>query len=116
MKRTHTHGLAGFLFMAALLFAPAALALDDKIQEPLATIHGAVQSSTAKVLVVETEEPNSVQFVCNRKTRYFEGKKKIKPSDLTKGDLVTVESRPTILGEAEAVNVYRTREKLSERK
>ena len=116
MKRTHMHGLAGFVFAAAVVLAPAALALDDKIQEPLASIHGAVQSSTAKALVVETEEPNSVEFVCTRKTRYFEGKKKIKFSDLTKGDLVMVESRPTLLGEAEAVNVYRTGEKPSERK
>jgi hypothetical protein len=116
MKRTHTPGLAGFLFMAALVLAPAAHALDDKVQEPLASIHGMVQSSTAKALVVETEEPNSVEFVCTRKTRYFQGKKKIRSSDLTKGDLVMVESRPTLLGEAEAVNVYRTPEKLSERK
>jgi hypothetical protein len=107
MKRTHTHGLAGFVFLAALVLAPAALALDDKIQEPLATIHGIVQSSTPKTLVVETADSNALEFFCTKKTRYFEGKKKIKSADLVKGDLVTVESRTNLLGEAEAVNVTR---------
>jgi hypothetical protein len=107
MKRTHTHGLAGFVFLAALLVSPAALARDDKIQEPLATIHGAVQSSTPKKLVVETGDSNTLEFFCTRKTRYFEGKKKITSADLAKDDLVRVESRTNLLGEAEAVNVYR---------
>ena len=88
MKRTHTHGLAGFVFLAALLLAPAALARDDKIQEPLATIHGAVQSSTPKKLVVETGDSNTLEFFCTRKTRYFEAKKRITSADLAKGDLV----------------------------
>ena len=116
MKRTHTHGLAGLLFLAALVLAPAAFARDDKIQEPLATIHGVVQSSTSKKLVVETGDSNTLEFFCTKKTRYFEGKKKITSADLAKDDLVTVESRPTLLGEAEAVNIYREVEKGSERK
>lgn len=116
MKRTHTPGLAGFVFLAALLLAPAALARDDKIQAPLATIHGIVQSSTPKRLIVETADANTLEFFCTKKTRYFEGKKKITSANLAKGDLVTVESRPTLLGEAEAVNIYREVGKSSERK
>lgn len=100
MKRTHVLGLAGFLLLAALAFG-------DKIQEPLASIHGVVQVSTTKSLIVETADSNALEFFCTRKTRYFEGKKKLKADDLNKGDLVTVESRTNILGEAEAVNVYR---------
>lgn len=100
MKCIHLFGLAGFVFVAAL-------ALADKIQEPLASIHGIVKVSTSKSLIIETADSNSLEFFCTKKTRYFEGKKKLKAEDLNKDDLVTVESRTNLLGEAEAVNVYR---------
>jgi len=76
-------------------------------EEPLASIHGVVQTSTSKRLIVETDDANSIEFYCTKKTRYFEGKKRLKAEDLKKGDLVRVESRTNILGDADAVNVYR---------
>jgi hypothetical protein len=109
MKRTHMLGLAGFVFLATLAFG-------DKIQEPLASIHGVVEVSTPKTLIVETADSNALEFFCTRKTRYIEGKKKITSADLNKGDLVTVESRTNLLGDAEAVNVYREPRKPSENK
>ncbi len=77
------------------------------VEEPLASIHGVVQTSTSKRLIVETDDANSIEFYCTKKTRYFEGKKRLKAEDLKKGDLVRVESRTNILGDADAVNVYR---------
>lgn len=84
-----------------------AAAFAGPVEEPLASIHGVVQTSTSKRLVVETEDSNSIEFYCTKRTRYFEGKKKLKAEDLRKGDLVRVESRTNILGDADAVNVYR---------
>jgi hypothetical protein len=75
-------------------------------EEPLATFSGAVQDIDKKVLRIKSEESNTLQFVCSRKTQYFDGDKKIKGSDIKPGDRVSVDSKRFRDGELEAINVH----------
>lgn len=73
--------------------------------EPLATFTGPVQEIDKKILRIKVEDTNTLQFVCDRKTQYFDGDKKIKFTDIKPGDSVLVESKRFRNGELEAVNV-----------
>jgi len=73
--------------------------------EPLATFTGAVQDIDKKVLRIKSEDANTLQFVCDRKTQYFDGDKKIKITDIKPGDRVSVESKRFRNGELEAIHV-----------
>jgi hypothetical protein len=73
--------------------------------EPLATFTGAVQDIDKKILRIKSEDANTLQFVCGRKTQYFDGDKKIKSTDVKPGDHVSVETKRFRNGELEAVNV-----------
>jgi hypothetical protein len=75
-------------------------------EEPLATFSGAVQDVDKKLLRIKSEESNTLQFVCSRKTQYFDGDKKIKGSDLKPGDRVSVDSKRFRNGELEAIDVH----------
>jgi len=75
-------------------------------EEPLATFNGAVQDIDKKLLRIKSEESNTLQFVCSRKTQYFDGDKKIKGSDIKPGDRVSVDSKRFRNGELEAINVH----------
>ena len=79
--------------------------------EPLATFTGAVQDIDKKILRIKSEDANTVQFVCDRKTQYFDGDKKIKNTDIKPGDRVLVESKRFRNGELEAVHVRLDRPK-----
>ena len=74
-------------------------------EEPLATFTGAVQDIDKKILRIKGEEANTLQFVCDRKTQYFDGGKRIKIADIKPGDRVTVETKRFRNGELEAINV-----------
>ena len=74
---------------------------------PLATFTGTVHSMDGKTLAVEDAESKTLPFFCTHKTRYFDGSKRIKASDIKPGDRVSVESKPARDGELEAVNVRR---------
>ena len=74
--------------------------------EPLATFTGAVQNIDKKRLTLQEGDSKSVEFVCSRKTRYYDGDKKIKSSDIKPGDQVTVETKRFADGELEAINVH----------
>ena len=74
---------------------------------PLATFTGTVHDMDGKTLSVEDVDAKTLQFFCTHKTRYFDGSKKIKSSDIKTGDRVSVESKPARDGELEAVNVRR---------
>ena len=73
--------------------------------EPLATFHGAVQDIDKKLLRITLDEGNTLDFVCDRKTQYFDGKKKIKPEAIKPGDRVAVDSKRYRDGELEAIHV-----------
>jgi hypothetical protein len=74
---------------------------------PLATFTGTVHAMDGKTLAVEDADAKTLPFFCTHKTRYFDGAKKIKASDIKPGDRVSVESKPARDGELEAVNVRR---------
>ena len=74
---------------------------------PLATFTGTVHDMDGKTLTVEDADAKTLHFFCTRKTRYFDGSKKIKGSDIKPGDHVLVESKTAPDGELEAVNVRR---------
>lgn len=79
--------------------------------EPLATFTGAVQDIDKKILRIKSEDANTLQFVCDRKTQYFDGDKKIKITDIKPGDRVSVESKRFRDGELEAIHVRLQRPK-----
>ena len=74
--------------------------------EPLATFTGAVQNIDKKKLTLQEADSKSLEFVCSRKTQYYDGDKKIKSSDIKPGDHVTVETKRFADGELEAINVH----------
>jgi len=78
---------------------------------PLATFTGAVQNIDKKKLTLQESDSKTLQFVCSRKTQYYDGDKKIKPSDIKPGDQVTVETKRFADGEMEAINVHIERQK-----
>ncbi len=75
-------------------------------EEPLATFSGSVQDVDKKLLRIKSEESNTLQFVCSRKTQFFDGDKKIKVTDIKPGDRVSVDSKRFRNGELEAINVH----------
>ena len=93
---------SGFLLW---LMAPSAAAQFPTV--PLATFSGTVHDMNGKTLTVEDEDAKALHFFCTHKTRYFDGTKKIKGSDIRPGDRVSVESKTAPDGELEAVNVRR---------
>jgi hypothetical protein len=78
---------------------------------PLATFTGAVQNIDKKKLTLQEADSKTLQFVCSRKTQYYDGDKKIRPSDIKPGDQVTVETKRFADGEMEAINVHIERPK-----
>ncbi len=75
-------------------------------KEPLASFTGAVENTDKKKITVQESESNTLQFVCSRKTQYYDGDKKIKLADIKPGDRVTVETKRLADGEMEAINVH----------
>jgi len=78
---------------------------------PLATFTGAVQNIDKKKLTLQEADSRTLQFVCSRKTQYYDGEKKIKPSDVKPGDQVTIETKRFADGEMEAISVHIERPK-----
>jgi len=78
---------------------------------PLATFTGAVQNIDKKRLTLQEADSKTLEFVCSRKTQYYDGTKKIKSSDIKTGDRVTVDTKRFADGEMEAINVHIERPK-----
>ena len=102
MSRVHRLCVSGLLLLRI-----AALPALAQFPVPLATFTGTVHAMDGKTLVVEDADAKTLPFFCTHKTRYFDGSKKIKSSDIKPGDRVSVESKPARDGELEAVNVRR---------
>ena len=95
------------LCVAGLALLLTAAPLGAQYPVPLATFTGTVHAMDGKTLAVEDADAKTLQFFCTHKTRYFDGAKKIKGSDIKPGDVVSVESKAALDGELEAVNVRR---------
>ena len=87
--------------------------LPAQIQQPLATFSGVVQQIDGKTISLLDTDSNTLQFVCTHKTRYFDGTKKTKASDIKPGDRVSIETKRFPDGELEAINVRLERKKPS---
>lgn len=79
------------LALLCLLLLPAAA--QDPALEPMPTFLGTVRGSDGKVLSLESDDGNTMQFRCTRRTEVFDGKKKIKATDLKIGEYVSVQGR-----------------------
>lgn len=75
------------------------------LQQPLATFSGIVQEIDNKKIDLQDADGNTLQFVLTHKTRYFAGAKKIKASDIKRGDQLSIETKRFPDGELEAINV-----------
>ena len=71
----------------------------------LPSFAGTVRGVDAKGLTLERPDENTLEFNCSRKTKFYDGPKKIKGTDLKPGDRVLVEARRAIDGSLDAVNV-----------
>ena len=92
--------LLGWWLLAAGMPATAQI-----FAEPLATFTGVVKDIDGKALTLEEADANTLRFVCTRKTRYFDGNKKIKASGIQPGAHVSIETKRFPDGELEAINV-----------
>lgn len=72
---------------------------------------GIVRGLDKKKLLLEEADQNTMQLFITKKTRYLDGDKKIKASEIKVGDRVSVEARLGPDGKPEAVNVRLEREK-----
>jgi hypothetical protein len=80
-------------------------------EEPLATFTGVLREVSRKVFTIENADSNHIEFRCSKKTTFYDGAKKIKPSALKNGDPISVEARSGLDGSLEAVNIHLSRQK-----
>src|ERR1035438_160790 len=83
--------LCSGMAVRTLVFLLAGLLLAQKI--PPATFNGTVHGVSNKQITIENESGNLLDFDINRKTRLMRGNAQISPSDLEKGEPVTIEAR-----------------------
>ncbi len=103
--------LAPVCVLALLLLLVARSPAPAQMERPLATFSGAVQDIDGKTLTLQDADTNALHFVCTRKTRYYDGKQKIRASDIKPGDRVSIETKRFPDGELEAINVRLERPK-----
>jgi cold shock CspA family protein len=85
------------LCAALLLFQPAAL--------PAAHFSGKVHTVTKKLITVDTEEGNEVEFTINRKTKVERAGKAADPQSLKPGEQVSVDAEQKLLGYLVALKI-----------
>jgi hypothetical protein len=107
-------GVASSFALGMLIFLAVWEPSVAQMEQPLATFSGAVQQMDGKTIaLLDSTDANTLQFVCTHKTRYFDGTKRIKASDIRPGDRVSIETKRFPDGELEAINVRRERKKPS---
>lgn len=72
---------------------------------PAATFTGTVQTASNKALAIKRDDGNILDFWCTHKTRYVKGSKRIKPSNLSQGEAVSVQALPAMDGSLQAIAV-----------
>jgi Domain of unknown function (DUF5666) len=73
--------------------------------DPLPSFAGTVRGLDSKLLTLERPDENTLEFNCSKKTKYYDGDKKIKVSAVKPGDQVSVDAKRAIDGSLDAVNV-----------
>jgi hypothetical protein len=71
----------------------------------LPTFAGTIHGVDSKLLTLDVPGENLLEFHCSKKTRYWDGAKKLKSADFKPGTLVAVEARRFPDGSLDAVNV-----------
>jgi len=74
-------------------------------QEPMPNFAGTIRGIDSKLLTLEEPGTNLLEFRCSKKTKYYDGSKKIASSGLKPGDRVAVEARRALDGTLDAVIV-----------
>ncbi len=96
------------ILLAAILFCCCqTVLLSQPSTLPMPTFLGTVKGSDGKVLSIESDDGNTMQFTCTRKTEFLDGKKRIKATDLQPGEYVSVEAKKAPDGTLDAVIVHR---------
>jgi hypothetical protein len=80
-------------------------------QDLMPNFAGEIHAIDSKLLTLELPGPNLLEFRCSKKTKYFDGTKKIASSDLKPGDRVAVEARRALDGTLDAAIVRLDRPK-----
>lgn len=75
------------------------------VEGPVPTFTGTIRGVDSKILTVEEAGANLLQFNCSKKTKYYDGSKKIKSATLKPGDRVAVDARRALDGSLDAVTV-----------
>jgi hypothetical protein len=73
--------------------------------EPPADFHGKVRSTTGKKLLIDMAEDQTLEFYYSKKTKFYDGDKKLEASSLKPGDRVSVEAQRGLDGTLNAVKV-----------
>lgn len=73
--------------------------------EPLPSFDGTVRGIDSKLLTLERPDSNTIEFYCSKKTKFYDGSKKLKASAIKAGDKVLVEARRAPDGSLDAVNI-----------
>ncbi len=81
--------------------------------EPLPSFDGTVRGIDPKLLTLERPDSNMLEFNCSKKTKYYDGSKKLKASAIKAGDRVVIEAKRALDGTLDAVNVRLDRQKPS---
>ncbi len=107
MRPTHVRS---FIFVVlAFLLVCIGLAKDP---EPLLPgFDGTVRGIGPKSLMIVRPDDNTIEFNCTRKTKFFEGQKRIDASAIQPGDYVLVEAKHAPDGTIDAVTVRLDRRK-----
>lgn len=90
--------------MLAVLLSAAQMGLGTA-GEPAADFHGRVRVVTSGLLRVDTAGEQTLEFHYSRKTKFYDGDKKLKAISLKPGDRVSVEARRGLDGGLDAVTV-----------
>ena len=67
---------------------------------------GVLQQIDKKIIAMEGPDGNTLQFHCTKKTQFFDGEDKIKPTGLKVTDPISVEARRGPDGTLDAVAVH----------
>jgi hypothetical protein len=73
--------------------------------EPMPSFDGTVRGIDSKLLTLERPDFNTIEFNCTKKTKYFDGSKKLKASSIKAGDKILVEAKRAPDGTLDAVNI-----------
>lgn len=106
LKRTARRLAIGLaLLVLVSLCGGQSAAGQDSAESLFPSFTGTVHAFNGRILTLEMEDSNQMDFHCSRKTRYLDGKKKVRPSAIRRGMMVTVEGKPAPDASMDAVVV-----------